>query len=497
MTSSTASVWVRFTARRMLSRYRARASLGARPWLGWLRTQSTLAVVGLAGLMGLTSWVVAWVSVWLVPIYLTTMVLIFAVPFTLPARRSAGSEGVGGNGDTESRKDRGQGSLGSFSPDPPVTLEIDPRAGGAHEGLASAAGSSGPAAAKPRRPRSRARKPARPVVETVPASTPAAWIRIGPGKFVRADPQGQGYAESSDSGALIAPTHDQADGSVSPIALPDVTALTAESALVEHTRALAEPVKPDMNRILRVPSEEAGTDPNPALASMAAVLEIQANAVRDEPCNSAFPVPIDTVQVSAPDSLISESVPGECRITPARFGLDPVIAASERASDCVPVSLPVLCDARAESGAGTEIEVDLTTAVALDSTHFDENHWPTSLVPCLDSALVHLGGGRESLPCGPSGTKYGWNCLTPKSRPHRHPECLDRSSRLRPIRSARSSRQFGGSACLGLASSLRAPYGARRTFGWVGRVQRGFRSRSPPLRTRTTRPARIRNARSG
>jgi hypothetical protein len=498
MTSNTASVWLRFTVQRILLRCRACPSLERSSWLGSFQTQSALAVVGLAGLMGLTSWVVAWVSIWLVPIYLTTMVLIFAAPVTLlvPVQRSAGSKGVGGNSDTESSKDRGQGPLGSLSSDPPVTVEIDLMAGGAHEALASGASSSGPAAAKPRRPRSRARKPAKPVVETVPVSAPAAWIRIGPGKFVRADLQGQVDTEPSDSGPLVAPSQNQTDRSVSPIALPDVTALTTESALVDHTSALAEPVEPDMRRDIWVPSEESGTDLNPVLDSTAAALEIQANAARDELCSSALPLPGDTAQVSAPDPLISVSVAREWGIKPARFGLDRLLAASERASDCIPMSLPMLCDARAESGAGTGTEVDLIPAGVLVSQRF-ENHGPTPMVPCLDSALAHLGGDGESLRRDTPGTKYGWLCSTPRSQPHRRSGYLDRSRRLRSARSARSSRQFGGSARLGLAFSLRAQSGAQRRFGWLGRVQRGFRSRSPPPRTRTTRPAQIRKARSG
>ena len=40
----------------------------------------TLGIVVLAALMGLTSWVVASISTWLVPVYVTAMVLIFVIP---------------------------------------------------------------------------------------------------------------------------------------------------------------------------------------------------------------------------------------------------------------------------------------------------------------------------------------------------------------------------------------------------------------------------------
>ena len=47
----------------------------------------------LAGLLGITSWVVASVSTWLVPVYVTAMVFIFVSPRVEPPEGSRGAAG--------------------------------------------------------------------------------------------------------------------------------------------------------------------------------------------------------------------------------------------------------------------------------------------------------------------------------------------------------------------------------------------------------------------
>ena len=68
-------------------------------------------MVVLAGLLGLTSWVVASVSTWLVPVYVTAMVFIFVSP------RAENPEGIQGRrrppraGGRRGTGERGQKSL--------------------------------------------------------------------------------------------------------------------------------------------------------------------------------------------------------------------------------------------------------------------------------------------------------------------------------------------------------------------------------------------------
>ncbi|WP_165227103.1 hypothetical protein [Aquisphaera insulae] len=194
----------------------AKAS-GDRPELG-----RTLGIVALAILMGLTSWVVASVSTWMVPAYVTAMVLIFAIP---RAPRRDGNQGEA----PEARGDEAEppADLGR-----PVDVAERPRRGrkassrsrtrASSEGMAPGEGTEDgnaglrvddpeaaldpatdpaePTAARPRRTRGRARRTARPGVEPVLAPAPATWIQVAPGKFVRADLE-EPRPEDADPGA--------------------------------------------------------------------------------------------------------------------------------------------------------------------------------------------------------------------------------------------------------------------------------------------------------
>lgn len=141
-----------------------------------------LGIVLLAGLIGLTSWVVASLSTWLVPVYVTALVLIFATP-RANHRGDAEASGRGGipadadaNGSAAATAD-GVGAAG------PAEGGSSPSSDGAAAASASAVAST----SRPRRSRGRARKPAKPGPEPAAAASPASWIRVGPGKFVRAD----------------------------------------------------------------------------------------------------------------------------------------------------------------------------------------------------------------------------------------------------------------------------------------------------------------------
>jgi hypothetical protein len=148
----------------------------------------TLGLMALAALMGLTSWVIASISTWMVPVYVSAMVLIFV----FPQSRHHGESEQSGKRDGVDPDERGEVTrpAGSDTNSPSATyLEVDALA------AASAKGSRphGSSTTKRRRPRSQGRRPAQPAPESVVASTPAAWIRVGPGKFVRADSRVEGF----------------------------------------------------------------------------------------------------------------------------------------------------------------------------------------------------------------------------------------------------------------------------------------------------------------
>ena len=201
-TASTPNIRPRATAKRAASRHRldpgTPAEEGTRP----TRLGKTLGMVMLAGLLGLTSWVVASVSTWLVPVYVTAMALIFVIP---RAERPQGSGPLGDKGEPDLDKDQGGEAAGLSSLDPDPRDAVVQTANPPAEASASVTDGSGPGTAKPKRARSRGRKPpAKPGAEPAPGTAAATWIRVGPGKFVRADsdPQRQDVLPSSEPGQL-------------------------------------------------------------------------------------------------------------------------------------------------------------------------------------------------------------------------------------------------------------------------------------------------------
>ncbi len=182
----------RSVARGLRGRVRAhlltdsRAGAFGRPsWVSGVR-------VGLVVLVGLTAWAVASISVWMVPAYLALMVLIFVMPQGRRPSKPASEPGTEPIRfgvfaiDKSLRVDRAAGSDHIRSVDEPLDsgLEADEAA---IELSGSVPDSAGSEAVKPRRGRGRARKSAKAVAELAPDSAVATWIRVGPGKFVRAD----------------------------------------------------------------------------------------------------------------------------------------------------------------------------------------------------------------------------------------------------------------------------------------------------------------------
>ena len=164
-------------------------------------------------LIGLTALAVAWVCVWWVPAYLALMVCIFVIPH---GHGKPGHVSVADEGSTVGNwTDPGQGlrvgsvseavgnhlASGSISGLTTSAPAIEP--GVSHLDLASSG------TARVRRTRSRTRKAVQTAASSTPASTAVTWIRVGPGKFVRAEGGGeavdqtQGRANSIDDHTTI------------------------------------------------------------------------------------------------------------------------------------------------------------------------------------------------------------------------------------------------------------------------------------------------------
>jgi hypothetical protein len=209
-------------------------------------------VVLLAGLMGVTSWVIASTSTWLVPVYVTAMVLIFVAP---RSSRPSESEQLS-KAETGTEPAAVQARTGSTARNSPP----DPADG------PSPASSPSADAAKPRRTRGRARRPARAAGNpaAVPsASTAVTWVRVGPGKFVRADSQGPGPAPAPEPHATL--TADEAGpvATGSPLELAGAVepAPAAESIPVDAPASPPEPAESETSPEGEVFLEEPSTDP--------------------------------------------------------------------------------------------------------------------------------------------------------------------------------------------------------------------------------------------
>lgn len=164
----------RFRAGRTRERLDARQEVSPRPGFDRPRWRKRAGALGLVGLTALTSWVVSSISVWLVPVYVGAMVLIFAVPRT--------------NRPEPSRKD--EPGEPSPSEDPPAPASVEGKTAATVEPPTPAVEAEAPdepPKPKPRKRRVRARKTAKKGANApdAAASGRVTWVRVGPGKFVR------------------------------------------------------------------------------------------------------------------------------------------------------------------------------------------------------------------------------------------------------------------------------------------------------------------------
>lgn len=152
---------------------------GPRPHSGRL-----WGMAGLVVLTAATSLVVATISIWLVPVYMAVMVLIFAAPRSNkpaesapPPESPAGSAPSSFEAGVETVAEEG-GDAETAEPTAPVGDLAEP------------------APAKPRKKRGKGKRAAKAAALAEASSSQPTWIRVGPGKFVRADDKAESPAES-------------------------------------------------------------------------------------------------------------------------------------------------------------------------------------------------------------------------------------------------------------------------------------------------------------
>jgi hypothetical protein len=191
VTSRTPKAWPRPTARWFRDRGRTHFVSGKPAGTDGCQPKAVWVGLGLVTLVVLTTGAVAWVSIWWVPAYLALMGLIFVTPkgyrqpplATEPGEVSADEvvTDYTNNLRIDSAAEGESIHLGVVQISGLSVSELPPQAADLHTDFASSA------VTKPRRGRGRIRKVAKLAAEPLSESTPATWIRVGPGKFIRAD----------------------------------------------------------------------------------------------------------------------------------------------------------------------------------------------------------------------------------------------------------------------------------------------------------------------
>jgi hypothetical protein len=426
------------------------ASSASAPGAAGRRLGAVLAGSALAALLGLTAWALSGVSVWLVPAYLALMVLILAEPRgerAAPAWQS-GEERVGDDpaelGREPGTDDRAGGDhLLPAADSDPVIPTADAAAAATPDPSLAGSGTG-----KPRRSRARARKVARTAVEPVRDSSPVTWIRVGPGKFVRAD---LGFPVSAQ-----APAQEVGDASPTPdpfaATVPTTEEATAEAHPVTDGPAQATPMSEELAAASGDPAADAPGPPGPI-----PVVVADASPVTDAPeaAAPAEPDPFDAVEATpgaegpVPASVTgagdSDLVTEEYGIAPSAFGLtsvdSPAVGNSDHGVPGEPVrSVPD----PAASGLDGNLSRREAAAGRLGSSR---RTWPARLVCGIANATPRPGPVAAS--------------------PRGH---FRTGSRRRLSIGSRSG------------VDRRLERSARRTFGQITHAQRGWRPRAPPRR---------------
>jgi len=284
-----------------------------------LRTRTTAMGTGLALLMCLTTWAVASVSLWMVPAYLALMGLIFVTPrnhhrllglvrrSTKPAgddeRDQCRTPSMVGAGEAATVRDTDPSGADSTA----IELTVDP--------IGCSPASVGGGTVKQWRGRTRIRRTSKAAAEAVAALPSVAWIRVGPGKFVRADltthatvqvqslTQPDLCAASADPSALVRP---------SPTETTETVADKPNCNPLHSSESKPEDVVESYRDVLGSATKGHGIAPAafgsaPSSSAVPECLDAQAPHVRAEPTFEAFPVASFSGKSADCDSYVERS----------------------------------------------------------------------------------------------------------------------------------------------------------------------------------------------
>ncbi|MGO9815327.1 MAG: hypothetical protein ACLP53_31750 [Isosphaeraceae bacterium] len=443
-----------------------------------------LGIVVLAALMGLTSWVVASISTWLVPVYVTAMVLIFVIPQVQHLGEPGPvGEPAGVSADRASEA-TSPASSGADSPGA-TTLGVD----GSPEASATGAKPPGSPTPKRRRTRGQGRKPVKPGPEPAVTTSPAAWIRIGPGKFVRADSQDQGYASAPVPHAPLEAAEASIEANSSPPDLVDHAPLEAAEASIEATSSppnLVEETNPNAvstavdvpNRAdldesgpspeHETPSEEPAAIADPEPGSSVVALVLKADVGRQESDSTAAPATIVIDEDSPADLIDVGRQESDSTAAPATIAIDEDSPADPIVAEPVTEVYGIAPSAFGPSLLEASLEKEV-----------HEQGW-TDLPDSTGTGTktpVDAGNGN--------GNRCNWMRLKLRSGVHTASGCLPRlemSRRLQNV-NVRSGERRQGFAEPGRAANCSARAMVRRNFGRSSRAHRGYQPRSPPARS--------------
>jgi len=421
-----------------------------------------LGIVVLAALMGLTSWVVASISTWLVPVYVTAMVLIFVFP---PVQHLGEPEPAGEPaGVSADRASEATNPASSGADSPGATnLEVD----GSPAASATGAKPAGSPTPKRRRTRGQGRKPVKPGPEPAVTTSPAAWIRIGPGKFVRADSQDQGYASAPVPHAPSEAAEASIEAKSAP---PDLVEETNPNAV---STAVDVPNRADLNESgpspeHETPSEEPAAIADPELGSSVVALMLKADVGRQESDSTAAPATIAIDEDSSVDSIDVGRQESDSTAAPATIAIDEDSSVDSIVAEPVTEEYGI-----APSAFGPSL---------LEASLEEEDHeqgW-TDLPDSTGTGTktpVDAGNGN--------GNRCNWMRLKLQSGVQTVSGCLPRLEKSRRLQNVnvRSGERRQGFAELGRAANCSARAMVRRNFGRSSRAHRGYQPRSPPVRS--------------
>ena len=347
--------------------------------------------VGFLGvLIGLTSLALAlWASSWLVPPYLLLMALIL-----FPPGRGEDTAGLEGPRPQPVPNPEGADDRAKVEGDHQAPAEPVPLAGVSGVPETAPEPEPGPVAAKARRGRGRGRGKATVVVE--PPGVTATWVRVGPGKFVRAEIADPTVDESAPA-FEAEPNSPQAPVPSATEGLPELDAPVADDLGAPEPRVKAAPVEsvaePELSSFAeaqppRTPEgvEAAGpssgsdaptslpsADDTPVIAEEVTTLEEPGRS--DEPCGADSPPSVE--EVTPPLSVESDVsgqhdgplIPSEDDAVAVTPVIAEEVAEAEEPGSSRDASCGVACggDGRSTRAEGNqEFEVEKEAAVATE-----------------------------------------------------------------------------------------------------------------------------------